>query len=299
MTTTDRSPVRLTTPGAVQTVEVEGARIRVRCSGPADATPVLLLHGIGRSLEDWDEQHARLAPGRRVISPDLAGFGLSDALPGPVTLAAFARGVLGVLDAVGESRAVHVVGNSLGGAVAMQVAALAPARVRSLTLVDAAGFSREVTASLKVVGIPVLGRRLLARSSDAESVRKVERAIFVDRDVITPERLAHAQDVARRPQYARVFAATARHLGTVRGVRAGWRRRLLAQVAALDVPTLVVWGTKDLILPVAGLQAAAHAFPHARTHRFEGVGHMPQIERPDDFSRIVSWFLADVENAVA
>lgn len=280
---------------AVTTVDVEGVRVRVRCSGPVDGEPVLLLHGIGRSLEDWDEQHSRLAPARRVISPDLAGFGLSDPLPGPVTLAAFARGVLGTLDALGETRPVHVVGNSLGGAVAMQLAVLAPDRARSLVLVDAAGFSREVTASLRVVGLPVVGRRLVARSGTADAVRRVERAIFVDRDVLTPERLAHALEVARRPAYPDVFARTARHLGTVRGVRAAWRRRLLAEVARLGLPTLVVWGDRDLILPVAGLDAARRAFPQAHTHRFERVGHMPQIERPDEFADVVGAFLADVE----
>ena len=93
---------------------------------------VLLLHGIGRSLEDWDLQFERLSADHRVIAVDVPGFGFSDRPDGPITLSTFAKGVLGTVDVLGETRPVHIIGNSLGGAIAMQVLAHRPERLASL-----------------------------------------------------------------------------------------------------------------------------------------------------------------------
>lgn len=273
-------------------VLVSGARIRVRVTGDPDAPPVLLLHGIGRSLEDWSVQHDLLSDDHRVISADLAGFGLSDRLPGPATIRSLTGGVLGTLDAVGERRALHVMGNSLGGAVALMLLTRAPERVATLTLVDPAGFGSEVTPVLRVLGVPFLGARLL-RSVDRAAARRTERALFVDDALVTEERVTHGLEVARRPDHAAVFAEIAAELGTpLRGVRPGWRTSLLAEAARHPRPTLVVWGERDAILPVKHLRAALAAIPHARSHVFGRTGHMPQIERADAFARLARGFLA-------
>lgn len=268
-------------------VDAGGARIRVRCSGDPAAPPVLLLHGIGRSLEDWDPQHPRLSGSFRVIAPDLAGFGRSGRAPGTATLASLADTVVATLDALGESRPVHVLGNSLGGAVALLVATRAPGRVASLVLADPAGFGTEVTPALRILGVPLLGHWLLGRL-DHRAARRSERALFVDPALVTDERVDLAVEIGARAEYRQTFLEIATELGTVRGVRPGWRRTLLAQAAANPVPTLVVWGERDLILPAAHLRAAARALPHVRTHVFGRTGHMPQIERPDEFAALAT-----------
>jgi 2-hydroxymuconate-semialdehyde hydrolase len=275
-------------------VLVSGARIRVHTSGSPDAPPVLLLHGIGRSLEDWAPQHDRLSDEFRVISVDLAGFGLSDRLPGPATIGTLTGGVLGTLDAIGERRPLHVMGNSLGGAVALTLLTRAPERVVTLTLADPAGFGSEVTPALRVLGVPFLGAFLL-RSIDRAAARRTERALFVDDAFVTDERIELALEVARRPDHAAVFAEIATELGTVRGVRPGWRSALLREVARHPRPTLVVWGERDVILPAKHLRAALAAIPHARSHVFGRTGHMPQIERADAFADLVGAFLRNAE----
>ncbi|MBW0101115.1 alpha/beta fold hydrolase [Pseudonocardia sp. KRD291] len=285
-------PTHPSPPGDLATVTVRGARIRVRTSGDPAAPPVLLLHGIGRSLEDWDAQHERLSGTHRVISTDLAGFGLSDRLPGPATFEQLADGAVGVLDAIGERRPVHLMGNSLGGAVAMLVLTRAPERVATLTLVDAAGFGSEVTVALRVLGIPFVGARLLTRI-DRAAARRTERAIFLDDAFVTEERVSFALEVAARADQAAVFADIARELGTVRGVRPQWRAALLAEVARRPRPTLAVWGERDIILPGHHLRAALAAIPHARSHVFARCGHMPQIERADAFADLALTFLRD------
>ena len=272
-------------------LQVDGAQIRIRESGDPALPPVLLLHGIGRSLEDWAPQHDRLSDAHRVISMDLPGFGLSDRLPGPVSLPVLARGVRATLDALGETRPVHLMGNSLGGAVALQVLARVPDRVASVVLVNSAGFGKEVTIVLRLLAVPGLGRRLL-RGVDRRAVRRTERALFVDGAFVTEERIDHALRLAERPGNAEVFVEATRELGTFRGVRARWRSTLLAEVARHPKPTLILWGDRDLILPGRHLHAARELLPHAQSHVFGDTGHMPQIERADRFAELVRAFLA-------
>ncbi|BBG02422.1 MULTISPECIES: alpha/beta fold hydrolase [Pseudonocardia] len=265
-------------------VDAGGVRIRIRESGDPAGEPVLLLHGIGRSLEDWDQQHELLS-GYRVIAADLAGFGYSDRVHGPATLAKLADTALATLDALGETRPAHVMGNSLGGAVALLLSTRAPDRVATLVLADPAGFGTEVTPALRVLGVPLLGRFLLGRM-DARAARQTERSLFVDRSLVTEERVTRALEIAARPEFAQTFLEMITELGTVRGVRAGWRSALLSAAAKAPKPTLVVWGERDLILPVSQLRAAARELPQVTTHVFGRVGHMPQIEVPERFATL-------------
>ena len=274
------------TGSATSWVAVRGTRLRVRLDGNPASPTVLLLHGIGRSLEDWSEQQRLLSHDHHLVSVDLPGFGLSEPLAGPATLPALAAAVLDVLDAVGHGQPVHVVGNSLGGAVALQLLALRPERVASLTLANSAGFGSDVALALRLLAVPGLGRQLLRRSTHSTAAR-TERSLFVDASLVTDARLDHARRLAQQPHGSRVFLETARHLGTFRGIRPGWRSELLDAVAAHPRPTLVVWGERDLILPAHHLGTARTHLPHARFHTFADTGHMPQIERAEEFADLL------------
>lgn len=280
------------TPGEPTVVAARGVRVRVRVTGDPARPPVVLLHGIGRSLEDWSPQHDLLDDTYRVISLDLPGFGLSERMPEPVTLSRLAQGVRATLDTLGERRPLHVMGNSLGGAVALRMSVDDPDRLRTLTLVNSAGFGKEVALALRVLAVPGVGRRLLAAVSH-DSARRVERTLFHDRAFVTHERVAHAVRVARQPHHAQVFLEAARELGTFRGIRPRWRVELLARVARHPKPTLIVWGDRDLILPARHLAAARAALPHAQSHIFADTGHLPQIERAEEFARLTRGFLAE------
>lgn len=272
-------------------VTVDGRRVRHRVDG--DGPPVVLLHGIGRSLRDFTEQHELLARGFRVHSVDLPGYGGSLPMAQPCTLPALGRFVGHYLDALGVDEPAHLVGNSLGGAVAMRFAATEPARVASLALVNSAGFGQEVAFVLRALTLRPFGRLLLRPNRSL--ARRVERSLFHDPAFATEERIAYALEVARQPYAARVMLETCRSLGTFRGVRPQWREELLAEVARLDVPTLIVWGDRDLILPAGHLDAARARLPRARTHLFTDCGHMPQIERAEEFHRLLVDFWAAAE----
>ncbi|TCC00224.1 alpha/beta fold hydrolase [Micromonospora zingiberis] len=267
---------------------VDGRRVHHRVDGAGP--PVVLLHGIGRTLRDFTEQHELLAGRYRVHSVDLPGHGGSMPMAQPHTLPALARFVGRYLDAAGVDGPVHLVGNSLGGAIAMRFAVAEPTQVASLTLVASAGFGQEVTMALRLLTLPGLGRLLLRPSRYA--ARRTERALFHDPALVTAERVGHTLAVAYRPYAARVVLETARGLGTVRGVHRRWRDELLAELTGLDLPTLVVWGDHDLILPPSHLVAAGTLLPHARTHLFANCGHLPQVECAEEFSELLREFWA-------
>lgn len=285
------------------TLEVNGVPLRVRISGPEDGTPILLIHGIARSLEDWTHAQDLLArgdrsPGYRVISTDLPGFGYSRRGRERPGLPAFGRAMAALLDAAGVEAPAHVMGNSLGGGVAMSLAVDHPGRVASLTLVNSVGFGSDVNISPLPIAygvlaaLPVLGPtfRQKARAAGTEAIRD----LFWDRDLATAEQLRHAGLLSRQADYQSTFLGTAATLGApFVGVRPGWRRDLLARVADSRIPTLVVWGDDDRILPPHHLEAARTALPHARTHLFADTGHMPQVERPAEFVAVAEAFVAE------
>ncbi len=279
-------------------VDVDGHQVRVHESGPRDAAPVVLIHGIGRSLEDWQPTQELLARDHRVISLDLPGFGLTRRMKGHWGLEGFARAVVALLDALDEQRPVHVMGNSLGGAVAMTLAASHPDRVASLVLVNSAGFGREANVSFlpmvygALAKLPVVGGRFkgLARSTGIQSLRDV----FFDPTHLTDEMIRHAGKVNRQPDFQVTFLATAAKLGAPGlGTYPWWRRALLARLAEADVPTMVVWGDADNVLPATHFHAAVAALPNATSHLFPDTGHMPQIERAEEFADLATGFWAD------
>lgn len=277
-------------------VAVDGVQVRIRVSGPETAEPVLLIHGIGRSLEDWQDSHDRLAAEYRVISTDLPGFGFTRRMKQRAGLPSFARAVIGVLDALGERRPVHMMGNSLGGAVAMTAATTYPGRVASLVLANSAGFGKEANVSLlpmlygALSTAPVIGSRFrpLARQAGIQ----VNRDLFYDKSFATEDMIRHAGKVGRQPDFRATFLSTATSLGMpMVGTYAGWRRRLLTKVAESKIPTLVVWGDTDNILPAKHFDAAVASLPHAKSHLFANTGHMPQIERAEEFTKLAADFV--------
>jgi len=287
--TPEAAPDPLELPGTGH-VDVGGTRLRYRKTG--SGSPVLLLHGIGQSLNDWSEQHERLSARRTVISLDLPGFAYSDRLPGTATLATLANILPAFLDALDVHGPVSVMGNSLGGAVAMKLAADHPDRVSALVLANSAGFGKEVALVLRLLAVRPLAAVLMR--PDEKASRRTVQSLFYDKELVSEARVGHAFALSQRATHRRTLLDIARDLGTISGVRAEWRSALIAALAESDVPMLVMWGDRDHILPFSHLEAAAAALPRAEQYVFSKTGHMPQIERPDEFAEVVEEFLSRV-----
>jgi pyruvate dehydrogenase E2 component (dihydrolipoamide acetyltransferase) len=260
---------------AVQTAQIGGRKISYVGTGQ-DGDVVLLVHGYGGDRNSWLFLQEPLAARYRVYALDLPGHGTSakDVADGSVGM--LADTVLGVLNAIGVQRA-HLVGHSLGGAVALAATARDPLRVSSLTLIAPCGFGPEINAGYL---------RGFAGAQTRRELRPVVSQIFADESLVTRQVV---DDLLAYKRLDGVDAALHALLGTLLD---GDTQRIdsAAALAAVGgaVPVTVVWGSADRIIPPAQAQAVASA---AR-HLLDGAGHMPHMERPAEVQ-------AAIEEAVA
>lgn len=248
------------------------AGVRARVTGPKDGDTVVLLHGIGRSLEDYDVLDF---PGKRVIALDIPGFGATAGLPEP-TMAGIATALWDAIDASGAGAPVTLVGNSLGGALAMRMSLTRPEQVKRVVLLAPSGFSEDITSSVKIAASP-LGKAFLKLAA-GPLLEKVERKVVSDPALVTRERVSVATRNALGPDHARTFIALSRELAAV---PAGHRMDTARAFGALGIPTHVVWGEKDNILSVAHLDAVRETIPHGQITQLSEVGHILQRECPE------------------
>jgi pimeloyl-ACP methyl ester carboxylesterase len=240
--------------------------------------PLLLLHGLGSSCDDWELQIPVFAQQYRVIAPDARGHGQSEKPPSPYSVPLMAADVLGLLDALGVASA-HVVGLSMGGMIAFQMAVDCPERVRSLVIVNSAPalVPRSLSEWLRV-----RQRLLLARLfSPARSGEFISRRLFPK-----PEQAAARVQLVERwarndPQ---AYRASMRAL-------VGWS--VLDRVGAIRCPALVISGDRDYT-PAEAKRAYTDLIPGARLVVFEDSGHATPIDQAEKFNEMVLEFLNGV-----
>lgn len=266
---------------------VDGHRVGVTVQGAGE--PVVLLHGIGRDRADWNGVLPVLARSFRVIAVDVEGFGESPAWGTTVTLASMARMVRTTVRSLGEHRPLRLVGNSMGGAVALRMVADDPEAFAGLVLLSPAGFGRDASIGLRLLTAPLVGPALL-RASSTEASRRLS-AVLDRSDPALAALAAAASRRLRAGEARRAYLQVVHDLGAWRGIHQAWRDDVLAALADSGVPTLVLWGDRDTVLPHAHLASVVQSVPHAVARSLPGVGHMPQLEDPERTAEEISaWF---------
>jgi pimeloyl-ACP methyl ester carboxylesterase len=254
-----------------ETVVAGGTRISVLSAG--DGFPLVYLHGAG-DLGGWLPALGGLSGSFRVVRPDHPGFNGSDDAPGVDSVAAMADLYVRILDALGVDRC-HLVGTSLGGWLAAELALRIPARVARLVLVDPAGLPAATPAPNMFEVAPEVLVELTC--GDAESL-----AAGRARDA------AVRADAVLRERRGRNGATTARLAGEPYLHDPG----LAARLPGLRTPTLLVWGALDGLCPVETADRWTAALPDARLHVVDGAGHLPLVDRPAEFVQVVNEFLS-------
>ena len=263
---------------------IGGHRIRYVRAGAGPA--LVLIHGFGSSLYTWKDVIPALAAGHDVVALDLPGFGQSDQ-PTDLSFEDLPRAVLGLMDGLGIDRAA-VVGNSMGGATAVALAAGEPGRVTALVLIDAAGFNLGPADRPGMVSFAMSrAGSLLGRLPGKRLVVEASlRQVFHDPSHVTPERLSEYLAAALRP-------------GTLPAIRSlgaslGERQALVVQsLPRIQAPTLVLWGDDDRWIPLAHADRFVAAVPGSRKVVIPGCGHVPQEEKPEAVTRLLLEFLAE------
>jgi pimeloyl-ACP methyl ester carboxylesterase len=274
---------------------LHGHRVSYRTTGSGPA--LLLLHGIANSSDTWARVAPLLSERFTLIAPDLLGHGESATPRGDYSLGAHASGARDVATALGHER-VTVVGHSLGGGIAMQFAYQFPERTERLVLVSSGGLGREVHLLLRAASLPGADYVLPALTSR----RMVEAGRGIG-GLLARVGLRPSGDIA---VLARGFAeldnegSRRAFLHTVRAVIEPGGQRVSANsrlALAARLPSLIVWGENDSIIPVAHGAAAHEAMPGSRFVRFEDAGHMPQEDQPHHFAAVLTEFVESTEPA--
>ena len=261
--------------------------------GPA----LLMLHGIAGSHETWAPLIPALSDEFTVIAPDMLGHGGSAKPRGDYSLGAYAAGARDLLLALGHESAT-VVGHSLGGGVAMQFAYQFPAHTERLALVSSGGLGDEVNVVLRAATLP--GSEFVLPLITKAWVTGTGRRIAGWLDAVGLQPSADITEIARGyasladPEARAAFIHTARSVIDHRGQRVSARDRLYL---ADSVPSLIVWGDRDRIIPIEHGRRAAAEMPGSRFEPFDGAGHFPHLDRPIPFCRSLARFVNETEAA--
>ena len=278
-----------------QSVHVHGHSIVYRRAGEGEV--VLLIHGLAGSSRSWKDVMPALSRTHDVIAPDLLGHGDSAKPMGDYSLGAHASGLRDLLLTLGVSNAT-IVGHSFGGGVAMQLAYQHPEMCDRLVLVASGGLGREVSWLLRVLTLPLAEQTMPLIFSRWLSNKGAGVNRFLQRRGLSSPRLAEfwrAYSSLANAENRKAFVRTIRTVIEPGGQTVSALDRLYL---ASHIPTLIVWGERDEIIPVAHAYVAHEAIAGSRLEILPGVAHFPHTEAPDRFVAVLTDFL-DTTTAAA
>ena len=272
----------------LRAVTIDGRRVHLVDMGSGAGAPVLFVHGLGGRWQNWIENIAPVARERRVVALDLPGFGRSQLPTAPISIAGYAAALDRLCDLL-ELDSVVLVGNSMGGAIAAEVALRFPARVQRLVLVSAAAisiadFNPVTTAAL----MSAINRTPLGRRAGVRSVISRPRA----RHLAFAALVRHPTLIATDTMCELVGGRGAPGLaGAMTAMITNELRTELSQIAA---PALIVHGRDDMLVPVADSIWLAQELRGAQLEIFEDTGHLAMLERPVRFDELLLRFAAAI-----
>jgi pimeloyl-ACP methyl ester carboxylesterase len=277
----------------LQETTIHGHRVAYRLTG--SGPPIVLIHGITSSSIVWEGVGPQLARHHTVLAPDLLGHGQSAKPRGDYSMGAFASGIRDLTLSLGLGP-VTVVGHSLGGGVAMQFAYQFPERTDRLALVSSGGLGRSVHGLLRAATLPgsELVLPLLAGRRVLDAGRAVGRVfgragVQLGNDAVE---IARGHASLGEPQTRAAFVQTLRASVDVTGQRVQALDRLYL---AEELPTLIVWGARDRIIPPGHGRRAHQLVRGSRLELFEAAGHFPQLDEPERFVATLENWIATTE----
>jgi pimeloyl-ACP methyl ester carboxylesterase len=249
---------------------VAGIRLHLRDTGPRNAPVLVMLHGFGSSLDTWNDWADRLSVDYRVIRFDLPGFGLTGAdTTGEYTDTRTIEVLQAMLDQLGVRQAT-LIGNSMGGRIALAFAAAHSHYVSKLVLVSPDGFASPGIEYDKKQDVPLMVWAL-PYTLPMFMLRPSLEAAYAEPAKMTEASLLRTRDMLLAPGVRR--AVIARMQQTV-------LRDPRPMLARITAPTLLLWGDKDALIPISNAQDYLAAMPNARLVTLPGIGHLPQEEAP-------------------
>ena len=253
-------------------------------------TPVLLIHGLGASADIWMYNVEALARQHRVYVPDLVGFGRSDK-PGPsfspFDYTPFLDDFMNLL----KIERVSLVGQSLGGGIALHYALQFPQKMNKLVLVDSAGLGKEVIWTLRLMSLPGVGE--LFSYPSRKGVEIFFKLAVRNRALVTKDFVELYYDICSRPGFQKFFLMILRQIVDIRGAREEILDPIMNNLNKIAQPALIIWGEKDGVLPIKHGYLGKEKLPNAKLKIMERCGHIPFFEKSDEFNELVLKFLTE------
>lgn len=253
-------------------------------------TVVILIHGLGASADIWKHNVETFAKQHRVYVPDLIGFGRSDK-PGP-SFSAFdyARFLDDFMKIFNIERA-NLVGQSLGGGIALHYALQFPQKVSKLVLVDSAGLGKEVIWTLRLMSLLLIGE--LVSYPNRKGVELFFKFAVRNQALITKDFVELYYNFFSQPGFQKFLLKIVRSIITIHGAREEVLAPVMNNLDKITQPTLIIWGEKDRVLPLKHAYRGKEKLPNAKLKIIEGCGHIPFFERSEEFNRLVLGFLSE------
>jgi 4,5:9,10-diseco-3-hydroxy-5,9,17-trioxoandrosta-1(10),2-diene-4-oate hydrolase len=271
-----------------QWLVVDGLRIRYIRKGQTHAPKLVLLHGIGGSLEMWQANMDDFATDFDVIAIDFPGFGYSDKPAARYSIHFQVLKLKRFLDNLNLDN-IYLAGHSMGGAIAIHFAHLFSSRVKKLILVCNAGMGKQIHYLLRLSAMPF--SKLFFELSQASAIPQMLKNCVYDQTVITPELILLYQDMLGAPNAVYSFLSQLKSFVTIFGQEKSFRISTLDKLPHLIMPTLIIWGINDQILPVSHAQIALDNIQNSDCVYFDNCGHIPQLEKKTSFHSCVYNFL--------
>jgi pimeloyl-ACP methyl ester carboxylesterase len=290
-------PGHLRSAGMVEHEEItlHGHRVSYRRAGWGPV--VVLIHGITGSSDTWQDVIEPLAEKYTVVAPDLLGHGASAKPRGDYSLGAYASGIRDLLGALGHDRGT-IVGHSLGGGVAMQMAYQFPERCERLVLVSSGGLGREVNLMLRAAVLP--GSELVLPLLASGRVLNASSAVGAFFGQLGMRAGPDLEEIWRGFSSLNDVGARAAFIHTLRGIVDPGGQRVNATdrlYLAQRVPTMLLWGERDPIIPVRHGRAAHELIPGSRFESFPNAGHFPHRTDPRAFVSCLDEFIDSTDPA--
>jgi pimeloyl-ACP methyl ester carboxylesterase len=254
-----------------------------------EGPPIVFVHGLSGCWMNWLENIEEFAADHRVIAVDLPGFGCSEMPEEKISISGYGKWLDRFLDAL-DIEAATIVGNSMGGFIGAELAIKFPHRVERLVLVAAAGISVQKIRNEPLLKAMYMGEaiaqwvtaRVVGRSTELAGRPRGRRSIlwFVTPHAakLEPELVLEQVKGAGKPGFLPALDALSDY-------------PIEDRLSEIKAPTLIVWGTKDLLVPVKDAKVFARSIADSKLIIYEGFGHMPMLECPDDFNRDLGEFL--------
>lgn len=282
-------------------VRIGRLNLHVTTGGGEDRPPILFVHGLGSSgYIEWRFVLPHFARTHRVLAPDLPGFGRTDKpRSAAYSIPYFARTLDRFLDQAGVER-VALVGTSLGGRIALEVALTFGRRVERLVLVNSLGLGRpQVQFFYPLLMLPRVGETAMAVARHAMQrlppslirrwAGRYAGAANLE-ETMDDAYLADMREMFGSQGFSEAYLATVRSMGRPAGLFGA--HDLVPRLTEIAAPVLFVWGADDPLFPLAHAHRAHASLPGSHLAVIEGAGHTPQADRPDEFNRVLAGFLA-------